>query len=108
MKWPLVALLLSLVTVNIFAQPNKTPASNKDSAASYANEAPTLKNNHETDAYTGTSPQSSPPWYTSPEWWIVIIAGLTGIFIGVQAREMRKTTEAIQKSTERQLRAYVI
>jgi hypothetical protein len=31
-------------------------------------------------------------WYASPDWWVVIVAALTGMAIAYQAREMRRST----------------
>jgi hypothetical protein len=47
--------------------------------------------------------KSTPPhWYESTEWWLVIIAGLTGVAIAYQAREMKRATEAMKESTRLQ------
>ena len=61
---------------------------------------------------------SSPDrWYTSlkhPDWWVVIIAGITGIFVCWQSWETRKAANAARRQSEiasdtakRQLRAYL-
>ena len=40
-----------------------------------------------------------PHWYSSSEWWIVIIAALTGIAVAWQARETAKATRAVERNT---------
>jgi hypothetical protein len=41
-------------------------------------------------------------WYASPDWWLVIFAGLTGGAIIYQATEMKRATEAMKESTKLQ------
>ena len=44
-----------------------------------------------------------PHWYTGltrPDWWLVIIAALTGIAVAYQAGEMRRATAEMQKSAQ--------
>ena len=41
----------------------------------------------------------NPHWYTSSEWWLVIIAAITAAFICWQARETAKATRAMESNT---------
>jgi hypothetical protein len=60
----------------------------------------TEKNYTEATNKTEAAKTRPPQWCTAlerPEWWVVIIAALTGFAIAYQAREMRRTTEAMGK-----------
>ncbi len=43
---------------------------------------------------------NSAQWYTSPEWWLVIVAFLTLVFLGRQAWETRRSAEGTKASLE--------
>jgi hypothetical protein len=58
----------------------------------------TKKNYPEATNETETTHNGPPSWCTAlkrPEWWLVIVAILTGLAIAYQAREMRRATEAM-------------
>jgi hypothetical protein len=46
------------------------------------------------------SPLPHVPWYTAPEWWLVIAAVLTLLAIIYQAREMAHATKGMRESTK--------
>ena len=52
---------------------------------------------------TQHSDDDPPHWYQPierPDWWLVIIAALTGLAIAYQAREMRRTTQVMKDSLD--------
>jgi hypothetical protein len=109
---------LYFIAICLLAQPYNCSPKYQYSAANDASRSFALEHYQESSANTETSKDSPPYWYTPhkrPDWWVVIIAGLTGLAIAIQAREMRKATTVMQgqlsqmrDSSERQLRAYVI
>jgi hypothetical protein len=86
----------------VTGQPNKTT----DTKNSSANEKPkptrstVILDNNEGPAKTADKADGNPPhWYTAlerPDWWIVIIAALTGGAIVYQAKEMARATEVMR------------
>jgi hypothetical protein len=57
----------------------------------------------ESTTQTATSDGCTPEWYAPlqrSEWWLVIIAALTGLAIAYQAREMARATEEMRASTQ--------
>ena len=97
MKSFILVAILFFATVCLFSQPKGSPAKNENTATQ-TTPAPTPQDNdRKSTAETDSAKRSSPHWYTSSEWWLVIIAALTGIAISYQAREMAKTTEIIEK-----------
>lgn len=107
--------VLCILTVNLFAQPNKSTPKNQQNAADNTPHTVTFINNQESPTDAHKAQPHAPTWYASSEWWLVVIAALTGGFIASQASEMRRATEVMQdqlrhmrESSERQLRAYVV
>jgi hypothetical protein len=49
--------------------------------------------------YTETKSET-PQWYHSPEWWLVIVAGFTGLFICWQSWESRRAAKAARDNIE--------
>src|SRR5580704_17040125 len=65
-----------------------------------------LDNCEESSAHPAEANDGPPSWYTpieralaQPDWWLVIIAFLTGCAIAYQAREMASATDEMKKST---------
>jgi hypothetical protein len=80
----------------------------ESATANWQSSAPTVKtekNYTEASNNAEAAHNSSPSWCTAlkkSEWWLVIIAALTGIAIAYQAREMKRATKAMQMSTHLQ------
>lgn len=114
MKPYIAAAILGFAAVNLLAQPNNGAAKNKSNGTWYP-PTPAAFVHNEIAAADAETPKASPPkWYASSEWWLVVIAGLTGLAILYQAREMARATEVMQrqlkemqKAGEIQQRAYV-
>ena len=47
----------------------------------------------------GAEKNKPPRWYASPEWWVVVLAGLTLSVLWYQAKQMAKATEAMERSS---------
>jgi hypothetical protein len=91
------ALILCVIAVNGLAQPNDSSAQHKDCPADQTCISASSQDNKKPEAHTDTSDNRSPWLYAAlknPDWWLVIIAGLTGIAVAYQAREMKRATEA--------------
>jgi hypothetical protein len=83
----IVTALFCALAVAVNSQPNPAPAKGNQSAA------PTT--------YPADHPKNEPrKWYKRSEWWLVIIAALTGLAIAVQVREMTRATKAMQVSVD--------
>jgi hypothetical protein len=92
------------VAVSMSCQPNKA-TDQKQEHAEATNSAITAANGinkQNRSTANETKSNSNPPkWYAAikrPEWWLVIIAALTGIVVGWQAWETRKAAEASRDS----------
>jgi hypothetical protein len=97
MKTVIFVAILCLGTVNLIAQPKDSPAKNETPAAQ-STPMPTPSNNDHKPADQTERAKSDPPhWYTSSEWWLVLIAALTGAAIASQAREMARTTKVMDR-----------
>lgn len=96
--------IAALLTVAAFAavmssQPNSKAKNDKKASAPEGPPSVTFVNNYGSCANAENPNQNPPKWYTPlnrPDWWVVIIAGLTAGFIGYQALEMRHATEAMR------------
>jgi len=97
MKLPIIAVLFYLA-VSLFAQPNKRPAQDQQSAAKKTQPAPASPDNPKPATDTKEADSSPPHWYASSEWWLVVIAAFTALAITYQAREMKRATEAMKES----------
>src|SRR5437764_420353 len=79
------------------------PNQRTDFAQSKAEQQPppttvTTVNNNTCTPNTGGADNSSPQWYASPEWWLVLLGFPTLFFLGWQANESRKAGEAARDS----------
>jgi hypothetical protein len=100
MKPRILAAALCLVAINLFGQSEKTSSKNKAETADHAQHTAASIGNERAEANAGASKPSAPPLYTSPEWWLVIIAAGTGLAIAWQARETAKATRAVERNTK--------
>jgi len=95
-----------LLAVDVSGQPNETSGKKADSATNKppATSTKTVEDKDGSRKTSGDPTTDSPNWYAPlerPDWWLVIIAALTGGAIAYQAREMTRTTSVM----ENQLRA---
>jgi hypothetical protein len=96
MKAAILATLMCLSAVSLFCQPKGSPTKD-EKTATQATPTPTPPDSDRKVATEAESTKrSSPHWYTSSEWWLVLIAALTGAAIGYQAREMARTTTVME------------
>lgn len=94
MKPYAAVVIFCLVAVNLFAQPSNTAVKNKSNPIEHAQASPQDGQKSATNSKTPNS--GSPCWYASSEWWVVIIAALTGAAIAYQAREMTRATTVMK------------
>ncbi len=107
-KYMLLLALLGLA-VNVSAQPNAgsdqkaSGAPEKQQIAIPSTEATNATSNSQGSSQSlNTSKNQTPPWYApfqKSEWWLVVVATLTGIAIAYQAREMTRATAAMDRQT---------
>jgi hypothetical protein len=90
-----IVLILCFIAINLFAQPSDSAAKHKDDSPDKTCIAITSQDNRKSETYTEAPKPSSPHWYASSEWWLVIIAALTGFAIACQARETKLATKAM-------------
>ncbi|MGA2387656.1 MAG: hypothetical protein ABSF97_01770 [Candidatus Sulfotelmatobacter sp.] len=99
-RWAVGNVVLCFIAIHLLAQPYSYAAQHQE----MTQPKPTLPDNHkESPANTEASKASPPRWYAplkDPNWCLVIVAFLTGITIGYQAYEMRRSTNS-QKAKER-------
>ncbi len=84
------------LAVAMFTQPYNCATKNERDTANNTCSAFTLEDNSKAETKTDTPNARSPRWYASSEWWLVIIAALTGLAIAYQAREMTRATDVMQ------------
>src|SRR4051812_6292372 len=98
---PLVfAVLMCFAAVGLFSQPKDSPTKNEKTATQSTPTPAPSNSDHKPADQTETAKSGSPHWYTPSEWWLVLIAALTGAAIASQAREMAKTTEIIGRQAD--------
>jgi len=105
MKHAAIAAILFIFALNMAGQPNATSHKNNTSAEPKSPAMPTLENKGVTADHAEQSDNDPPKWYAPaerPDWWLVVIAGLTGLAIAYQAREMTRATGAMRESTKLQ------
>ena len=56
---------------------------------------------------SGNASIERPHWWAIPDWWLVIVAGITGAFICWQSWEIRKSAEASRDQVEISRKAFV-
>jgi hypothetical protein len=81
-------------------QPNTGPQNNQNAAAGRGQPITPCVSAAENESKPNPSP---PRWYTALErsdWWIVIVAALTGFAIAYQANEMRKSTDVMREQRD--------
>jgi hypothetical protein len=103
MKWLLTIMLLSAVAVSVSGKPDKGSAQHQSSTADHGQTTITFNNYEKPATQAETTKNDSPKWYAAlkrPDWWLVIIAALTGLAIAYQAREMANATGEMRKSTK--------
>jgi hypothetical protein len=98
MKAAILAVLM-LAAVSLFCQPKASSAKDEKTATQTTPTPTSPDSDRKTAAETEGAKRSSPHWYTSSEWMLVIIAALTGFAIAYQAREMAKTTAVMERQT---------
>jgi hypothetical protein len=106
-----IAALLCALAVNVASEPNKAPTDNQQSAQPKSPASLAPENNDVTTNQTEYPNNDAPQWRTAikrPEWWLVIIAALTGIAIAYQAREMTRSTKEMKASTDIAKKALVL
>jgi hypothetical protein len=95
MKAAILAVLLCFSAVSLSCQPKNSPTKDEKTTAQ-------TPSDRKAATETESTKRSSPHWYASSEWWLVIIAALTGAAIAYQAGEMVSTTKSIQRQSELQ------
>lgn len=101
----IIAAIVCCIAVHLFAKPNDRATKNENATADHAPHTVTFVNNEESTAKAETAHSRPPRWYTSSEWWLVIIAALTGLAIAYQARETARATGAIERQVEQMIEA---
>jgi hypothetical protein len=99
------ALIVCILAVHLLGQPRNGAPNNERNADNHAPDTITVINNQKTTADTDKIKAGVSRWYTSSEWWLVIIAGITAAFICWQARETARATRAMRDSLPHQERA---
>lgn len=94
-------LIFLLCAVGLSREPNKSAnvAKNKSDNQPAASTV-TLVNNEASAPDTKRAENHAPPWYASPEWWLVILGFPTLFFIGVQSVLSRRSADAAKKSAD--------
>jgi hypothetical protein len=90
----ILAVILCCAAINLLAKPNERPAKNQNSAHDQAPNTVTFINNEEPHAQADAPKNRPPHWYATSEWWLVVVAAITALFIGRQASEAAKATKA--------------
>jgi hypothetical protein len=99
----IVAALLCVLAVNVTSKPNEVPAKKQQSSNPQGPSSLTVYDENKSTYNADQSDNNPPKWYAPverPDWWLVLIAGLTGFLIYLQAREMTRATKEMQASTE--------
>lgn len=82
---------LCLIAFVLLYEPHTATPKHESNASAQRSSAYTPDKKKESTDDTEGAKRGSPHWYASSEWWLVIIAGATGIAIGVQAQLMRRS-----------------
>jgi hypothetical protein len=105
-KWLAVLGLLLIVAPVVTSQPNKA-ADNKEQPTKQSQPSviPTDSPNKQASSQADQPEPdaNAPKWYTAlerPDWWLVIVAALTGGVIGWQAWETRKAAQGAKENAE--------
>ena len=100
---------VALLSVGMAGQPHKAPeqkqaASQVAKAVPIGTDAANIGNHHQTDqpkasgnSSSGNASLERSHWWTDPNWWLVIVAALTGIVIGWQSRETRRAAQSAER-----------
>jgi hypothetical protein len=106
MKNIFIALAIScFLAVGMASQPNQA-GTKKQEAPNPEGPSSITVNNEQRSAYNADHATDDPPqWYAPlerPDWWLVLVAAITGYVIWGQAREMRKTTDIMKRQADLQ------
>jgi hypothetical protein len=99
----LIAISLCVLAIAVPGQPDKRPTQSQSNPAENGQTTVVFENHSKASDKEAAPKDSSPRWYTPlkrPDWWLVIIAALTGLAIAYQAREMRRATKEMEKSSK--------
>lgn len=98
--------IAAIMTIGVAGQPNKAANPEKqDAKQGQPTVLPADSQNKQASGQADqTKPGSNPPagnasiershWWAQPDWWLIVIAGLTGVVIGWQSWETRKSVHA--------------
>jgi hypothetical protein len=79
---------------------NPGTSANENAANAHGQSSFALSNDNAANEHTESAQNDSPPWYETAEWWLVIAAIPTLIFVGWQARETARSVEASNRNIE--------
>lgn len=88
--------LCCLITINLSGEPNQSAKVAQKKGESQPTVTTTFVDNSAGPPNATRPENSSPNWYASPEWWLVIMAFPTLLFLGWQSWETRKSARAAQ------------
>jgi hypothetical protein len=103
MKIYALVLVLIFMAIVVSGKPNQAPPKIQDTPNPQARAPLPVNNQNETTYYANKADENPPRWYAAlkrPEWWLVLVAALTGYVIWLQAKEMAKATSAMERQTE--------
>jgi hypothetical protein len=88
------------ITLQLVGKPHVSPPDYQQTANTQAAQAATLQNDQAAATHTDHADKSMPPWYASPEWWLVGVGILTLIGIYYQAAKTAGAAKAAADSVE--------
>jgi hypothetical protein len=94
-----VAVLFCLCAIDVTSQPDKAHTKREQSAEPKSPPSLPTPNSNVTAYHAEESKGDPPKWYAPlerPDWWLVLIALLTGGAVAYQAREMRAATDVMR------------
>lgn len=92
--------ILCVLAADPIGRAKQAPAANQRPSNEDAPLTVTLIRSQAPETHSDAPMDKPPRWYSSPEWWLVIAAGLTLLVILVQVRDTKRSANAAQASAE--------
>lgn len=112
LKRLVIIAIAAFMAIGVSGQPNKATNPEKQDtkqgqSAMHAPDSKDKQSSGQTDqtkdssnSPTGNATAERPPWWSTSDWWLVVIAGLTGCVIGWQSWETRKAANAANSNIQ--------
>lgn len=100
MNWLATTLFTGVIAINLAGKPNQGAKVAQNKGHNQPAVAAALIHDDAGSPDASDGNETPPPWYASPEWWLVFLGFPTLVILAWQARESRRAVQAAQRTIE--------